>query len=114
MLSILHFLVFIALDFRGCKRPYLQLHLTLDLYVYLFGSTLELQFENNEIGSHFVSGMILYLSFQLLTGKMNEIGRYDMTAFKIREQGRNKCLSDLISLFGSVPLAATSMKAVDA
>nr|CAD1830449.1 unnamed protein product [Ananas comosus var. bracteatus] len=43
--------------------------------------------------------------------KMNEIGRYDMTAFKIREQGRNKCLSDLISLFGSVPLAATSMKA---
>ncbi|XP_068650739.1 glycosylinositol phosphorylceramide mannosyl transferase 1-like [Aristolochia californica] len=47
-------------------------------------------------------------------GKIYEIGESGISSLKEHSKRRNKCLNDFISLYGSVPLLSTNVKAVDA
>ncbi|GAB4858699.1 GDP-mannose transporter [Ancistrocladus abbreviatus] len=46
-------------------------------------------------------------------GKIYEIGSTGISSLKGHNHKRNKCLNDFLSLFGTVPLVSTNMKAVD-
>ncbi|KAM5557203.1 glycosylinositol phosphorylceramide mannosyl transferase 1-like [Rosa sericea] len=47
-------------------------------------------------------------------GKIYELGSSGISSLKRHSKSRNKCLNDLISLFGRIPLVQTNVKAVDA
>lgn len=47
-------------------------------------------------------------------GKVHEIGSLGISSLKGHNERRNKCLNDFISLYGSMPLISTNMKAMDA
>ncbi|KAL9240404.1 hypothetical protein vseg_014629 [Gypsophila vaccaria] len=46
-------------------------------------------------------------------GKIYEIGSYGISSLNDHGSKRNKCLNDFISLYGTVPLVSTNVKAVD-
>lgn len=47
-------------------------------------------------------------------GKIHEIGSSGISNLKGHNEKRNKCLNDFISLYGTVPIVSTNVKAVDA
>ncbi|KAL6003824.1 hypothetical protein ACLOJK_004370 [Asimina triloba] len=47
-------------------------------------------------------------------GKIYEIGSSGISSLKGHSKRRNKCLNDFISLYGTMPLVATHVKAVNA
>lgn len=47
-------------------------------------------------------------------GKIYEIGSTGISSLKGHSYRRNKCLNDFVSLYGSMPLVSTNLKAVDA
>ncbi|KAG6716775.1 hypothetical protein I3842_04G065000 [Carya illinoinensis] len=47
-------------------------------------------------------------------GKIYEIGSSGISSLKGHSDSRNKCLNDFISLYGTMPLVSTNVKAVDA
>ncbi|XP_058205532.1 glycosylinositol phosphorylceramide mannosyl transferase 1-like [Rhododendron vialii] len=47
-------------------------------------------------------------------GKIHDIGSSGISSLKGHSNTRNKCLNDLISLYGMMPLVSTNAKAVDA
>lgn len=47
-------------------------------------------------------------------GKIYEMGASSISSLKGHSQRRNKCLNDLISLYGTLPLVPTNVKAVSA
>ncbi|XP_052187260.1 glycosylinositol phosphorylceramide mannosyl transferase 1-like [Diospyros lotus] len=47
-------------------------------------------------------------------GKIYEIGSSGISSLKGHSKRRNKCLNDFVSLYGTVPLVPTSLKAMDA
>ncbi|XP_019149649.1 PREDICTED: glycosyltransferase family 64 protein C4-like [Ipomoea nil] len=47
-------------------------------------------------------------------GKIYEIGSSEISSLKGYNDKRNKCLKDSISLYGTMPLVSTNLKAVDA
>ncbi|KZV25362.1 hypothetical protein F511_07246 [Dorcoceras hygrometricum] len=47
-------------------------------------------------------------------GKIYEIGSSGIRSLKGHSYARNKCLNDLVSLYGAIPLIKTNMKACDA
>ncbi|KAK9724517.1 hypothetical protein RND81_05G078800 [Saponaria officinalis] len=46
-------------------------------------------------------------------GKVYEIGSFGISSLNDHSSKRNKCLNDFISLYGTVPLVSTNVKAVD-
>lgn len=50
----------------------------------------------------------------LFTGKIHEIGASGISSLQGHSNRRNKCLNDFISLYGTMPLISTNVKAVDA
>lgn len=53
----------------------------------------------------------LYMKF---AGKIYEIGASGISSLRGHSNRRNKCLNDLISLYGTLPLVSTNVKAVSA
>jgi len=47
-------------------------------------------------------------------GKIYEIGASGISSLRGHSNRRNKCLNDLISLYGTLPLVSTNVKAVSA
>jgi len=47
-------------------------------------------------------------------GKIYEIGSSGISSLKEHGEKRNKCLSDFATLYGTIPLVSTNVKAVDA
>nr|POE69532.1 glycosyltransferase family 64 protein c4 [Quercus suber] len=47
-------------------------------------------------------------------GKIYEIGSSGISSLKEHSEKRNKCLSDFVTLYGTIPLVSTNVKAVDA
>lgn len=46
-------------------------------------------------------------------GKIYEIGSSGISSLRGHNDGRNKCLNDFISMYGTMPLVSTNLKAVD-
>ncbi|KAL2920545.1 Glycosyltransferase family 64 protein C4 [Bienertia sinuspersici] len=47
-------------------------------------------------------------------GKIHEIGSYGISSLKDHSTKRHKCVNDFVSLYGTLPLVSTDVKAVDA
>ena len=57
---------------------------------------------------------VLISLLYVIAGKIHEIGSSGISSLKDHNERRNKCLNDFVSLYKTMPLVSTNMKAVDA
>ncbi|XP_077245525.1 glycosylinositol phosphorylceramide mannosyl transferase 1-like [Tasmannia lanceolata] len=90
----------------------------LDLYTYQMPSSIH-DYVNKERNCEDIAMSLLVANATgappiWVKGKIYEIGATGISSLEGHSNRRNKCLNDFVSLYGSMPLVSTNLKAVDA